>query len=224
MHLREYFKAILSDWVARMSGPASVALAFSAAYFDYVVKHGRAVLWVAAGVCFVITCYRVWAREFENNEKLELRLTPTLEVLFGSEEPFVQVREASEHPNTVTYLGIQIHNAGGSTAQRVRVEVEGFREPKDIRRKLSFWQPSVHQSGLSLDPDEKRGIMLFKAEAGKDVRVINPDVPLVTGQHNLAIRVLAKDLPARVAKATLEVEEKGVARLTPVQCRALSQI
>src|SRR2546430_8585447 len=122
-----------------MSGPASVGLAFSAAYFDYIVKHGRAVLWIAAGLCFVITSYRVWAQEHIKNRNLESRLTPTLEVLFGSDEPFVQVRESPEHDATVTYHGIQIHNAGGSTAQRVRVEVEGFREPKGTVRKLFFF-------------------------------------------------------------------------------------
>ncbi len=107
MHMREYFRAILKDWVARMSGPASVGLAFSAAYFDYIVKHGRAVLWIAAGLCFVITSYRVWAQEHSKNRNLESRLTPTLEVLFGSDEPFVQVRESPKHNATVTYHGIQ---------------------------------------------------------------------------------------------------------------------
>ena len=59
--------------------------------------------------------------------------------------------------------------------------------------------------------------MLFKAELGKDVRIINPDVPLLLGEHDLTIRVLAMDQPARVAKATLEIEEGGLARLTPLQ-------
>jgi len=221
MHLLEYFRAIYRDWVALMSGLASIVLAFFASYFGYIIMHAKAALWIAAGLCFVITSYRVWAREHSQitklaikNEELKLRLTPTLEVLFGTDKPFVDVREFPENNVTVTYHGIQIHNAGETTAHRVRVEVEGFREPKGIFRKLSFWQPGVHQSELSLDPDEKRGILLFKAEPGEDVRVIHPDVPLETGRHDLIIRVLARDLPARVAKAILEVSDLGTAKLS----------
>jgi hypothetical protein len=121
-----------------------------------------------------------------------------------------------EHHTTITYHGFQIHNTGGSTAHRVRVEVEGFREPNGVFRKLSFFQRTIHQSGVSLDPNEKKGLLPFQAEVGKDVRVINPEVPLVVGSHELTIRVLATDMPAEVARAVLEVSDKGTAKLSPV--------
>jgi hypothetical protein len=46
-----------------MSGPASIILAFLAAYFEFIVKHGLAVLWVAAAACLLLTSYRIWSKE-----------------------------------------------------------------------------------------------------------------------------------------------------------------
>jgi hypothetical protein len=61
--LIEYIRAVNKDWIARMSGPAAVILAFLGVYLDYIAKHGRAALWIAAAICFVITSYRVWGNE-----------------------------------------------------------------------------------------------------------------------------------------------------------------
>ena len=61
--LKEYFAALWADWVARMSGIASVILAFLAAYLEFIVKHGKAVLWVTAALCLIIASYRIWAKE-----------------------------------------------------------------------------------------------------------------------------------------------------------------
>jgi hypothetical protein len=47
-----------------MSGIASVIVAFFAAYFPpESVAAGRTILWVSAVVCFVVSSYRVWAKE-----------------------------------------------------------------------------------------------------------------------------------------------------------------
>lgn len=61
--LKKYFAAVWADWVARMSGIASIILAFLAAYFEFIVKHGKAVLWITAALCFIIASYRIWAKE-----------------------------------------------------------------------------------------------------------------------------------------------------------------
>lgn len=58
--------------------------------------------------------------------------------------------------------------------------------------------------------------MLFRSQKGKGARVINPDVPLITGEHSLTIRVLARDLPAQETKALFKVNRDGAATLTPV--------
>jgi hypothetical protein len=61
--LGKYLAALWSDWVARMSGVASVILAFLAAYLEFIVKNGRVALWATAAVCFVVASYRIWAKE-----------------------------------------------------------------------------------------------------------------------------------------------------------------
>ncbi len=38
-----------------MSGAASVILAFSAAYFEFIIRNGKAALWVTAAICFIVT-------------------------------------------------------------------------------------------------------------------------------------------------------------------------
>lgn len=61
--LKEYFAALWADWVARMSGAASIILAFLAAYFEFIVQHGKAALWVTAAICFIIASYRIWVKK-----------------------------------------------------------------------------------------------------------------------------------------------------------------
>ncbi len=53
--LKKYLAALWADWVARMSGAASVILAFSAAYFEFIIRNGKAALWVTAAICFIVT-------------------------------------------------------------------------------------------------------------------------------------------------------------------------
>ena len=64
MFIREYAASLWADWVALMSGLASVALAFWAAYLPPAnVQAGRTLLWITAVLCFVVASYRIWARE-----------------------------------------------------------------------------------------------------------------------------------------------------------------
>jgi len=65
MLIRQYLAALWADWVARMSGIASIILAFLAAYLEFIVKHGKASLWVTAAICFCVASYRIWASERE---------------------------------------------------------------------------------------------------------------------------------------------------------------
>jgi hypothetical protein len=67
---RDYFAALWGDWVARMSGAASILLAFLATYWEFVVKHGKVTLWIASAVCFAIASYRIWAKERRLLEEL----------------------------------------------------------------------------------------------------------------------------------------------------------
>jgi len=76
--LRKYLASLWADWVARMSGVASVILAFLAAYLEFIVKHGKAALWVTAAICFVIASYRIWAKEHQALEAKQAELDAVL--------------------------------------------------------------------------------------------------------------------------------------------------
>jgi hypothetical protein len=76
--LRKYLAALWADWVARMSGAASVLLAFLAAYLEFVIKNGKAALWVTAAVCFIIASYRIWAAEHKKASEATAQLEATV--------------------------------------------------------------------------------------------------------------------------------------------------
>jgi hypothetical protein len=64
MYLKEYFKALIHDWIAIMSGIASIILAFWVAYFPpTTAAAGRTLLWLTAVICFVLSSYRIWLKE-----------------------------------------------------------------------------------------------------------------------------------------------------------------
>lgn len=70
MRIREYIAALWTDWLVLMSGIASVALAFWAAYFPPTnIQAGRTLLWISAVICFAFASYRIWTRERDEREK-----------------------------------------------------------------------------------------------------------------------------------------------------------
>jgi|SRR5208283_2715369 len=78
MRLQKFITAIASDWLARMSGPLTVPFTIAALFVssaDY-----RRLFAVLAILAVLVTCYRVWAREYDRaeieiakNEKPEIR-------------------------------------------------------------------------------------------------------------------------------------------------------
>lgn len=213
MRAFEYIRAVYKDWVALMSGIASLSLGFLATFTEYAIRHARALLGIAAALCFVITSYRVWAQERRKVEGLKSKLKPTLEVLFGTEPPFIQSHKTSRN-ETITHYGVQIQNSGASTAKRIRVQIEGFRGPS-LARSISFFEPSRMRQEVSLDPGEKKGIQFVQTAAdGLAYLIQNNSAPLELGTHDLTIRVLAQDIPASEAKAVLAVKE-GAVELKP---------
>jgi hypothetical protein len=63
MYLKGFFSTLLKDWVALMSGGASIVAAFLAAYFQIVADNPKSLLWAVSGICLVMTTYRVWVDE-----------------------------------------------------------------------------------------------------------------------------------------------------------------
>jgi len=64
--LKKFLSAIMSDWLARMSGPLTVP--FTIAGFLLPSVPGRALFTILAVVAALVTCYRVWAKEYERAE------------------------------------------------------------------------------------------------------------------------------------------------------------
>jgi len=71
-NLAAFIKAIYRDWVARMSGGASILLTVLATVLPTKVPHW--VFWIAASLCLLVACFRAWSAEHEACEALEKRI------------------------------------------------------------------------------------------------------------------------------------------------------
>ena len=72
LFIGKFFQSFTVDWVAWMSGGASVALATWAAVWPTPLPSWA--FWVAAGLCLVLASYRIWRKEYENCRKLQEKL------------------------------------------------------------------------------------------------------------------------------------------------------
>lgn len=62
----QYFVSLYEDWVARMSGIASVTLAILALVWPHYfsdIHHLRAAMWIAAAACLILASFRIWLHE-----------------------------------------------------------------------------------------------------------------------------------------------------------------
>ncbi len=65
MHIRKFLTAIGEDWLARMSGPLTVPFTIGA----FFVPAWYRVIFACLAICAaIVTCYRVWATEYERAE------------------------------------------------------------------------------------------------------------------------------------------------------------
>src|SRR3982751_6872206 len=89
-HIERFTSTIWSDWIALLSGIASVVLAFLGELARNSVALGKS-LWVAAAACVIVAAFRAWRKERLRVEELERRFQPKLELVFAQDEkPFVQ--------------------------------------------------------------------------------------------------------------------------------------
>src|SRR5882672_5799957 len=75
--LTRYVAILFIGWITLLSKISSLPLGICAAYFPPTTSQvGRLILWISALVCFVITSYRLWARERKRvNELLDEQRT-----------------------------------------------------------------------------------------------------------------------------------------------------
>lgn len=80
MFIREFFAALYRDWIATVSGLASVVLAVWAALFSPQSATLRRSLWIAFAVCLFIASYRIWVAAHKKYlEEKERNVKPQLE-------------------------------------------------------------------------------------------------------------------------------------------------
>jgi hypothetical protein len=125
MFVREYARALWEDWVALMSGVASVVFAVWAAYFPPAdVFAARTLLWVAAVLCFLVSSYRIWANEHRKLlEETERHTSPNPTGRIGE----VYIEDTGTERQEESYLVIQVfvenHGATPVTLQQYDLEI-----------------------------------------------------------------------------------------------------
>ncbi len=65
MHFGRFFAAWLEDWIALMSGIASIGLLFWATIWPPPQDQAKAIVFAVSAICFVIGSYRIWAKEHQ---------------------------------------------------------------------------------------------------------------------------------------------------------------
>lgn len=59
----EFIKAWAEDWTGRMSGFASIVLAFWVAFFPPTIDEARWLLLATAAACFILGSYHIWTKQ-----------------------------------------------------------------------------------------------------------------------------------------------------------------
>jgi hypothetical protein len=72
MEIRRFLVAVWSDWLARMSGPLTVPFTIAAFFVPSAVY--RVLFATLAVVAALLTCYRIWAKEYERAESVTSKL------------------------------------------------------------------------------------------------------------------------------------------------------
>lgn len=130
LHIHKYLAALWKDWVALMSGVASIILAFWAAFFPPPdITAGRMLLFICAIVCFLLASYRIWVNEYSYALKLE-------DILEEERKPRVSVVHFDYQPHFIVskmingrhyrILRVRVKNDGGTFLYSLRVQVKMF--------------------------------------------------------------------------------------------------
>ena len=114
--IQDFARAMLGDWLARMSGPLSVPTAILGLWLGNDVA--KVAFTFTAFVCFWVTAYRVWRPEREAATSLRERLDPRIQ--------FIQIHQRSEmYANGINRIfDIEIQNTSAESIGAVPVASE----------------------------------------------------------------------------------------------------
>jgi hypothetical protein len=149
MHLREYACAIYKDWVARMSGPASILLAFWAAYFPPARPVLQATLWLAAVLCFIFASYRIWVKEHNSLLAKQYELDMLLDTRAKRKSISEQLSELFREGDKILTNCVEVHVLNLDKLEAWNVETERF-----IRENLgnAYAVRLLSKSGIKVYP------------------------------------------------------------------------
>jgi hypothetical protein len=113
--VEQYFAAIWSDWIARMSGIASLIFTILGVYSDTFVgipgaNRARLFLWASAILCFLVANYRIWLDEHKKRVAGEPKFSMTIESMHYEFQP--------TNDKTVIIVAIYLLNQGAASITR----------------------------------------------------------------------------------------------------------
>jgi hypothetical protein len=117
--LTGFLNSWTSDWIGKMSGGASIILAFLAAYGPQTTGYLKLILWVASLLCFVAGSYHVWKKEHLQKEAQSKQID-----LLHSKRPVFRVKSTSTENRAERKIHIlEIENVGDDAAEDVLISI-----------------------------------------------------------------------------------------------------
>ena len=115
MILRKFFTAVCRDWIALVTGVASVPLIVLAFWVD--TPTNRIAWFISALVCFIAASYRVWANEYRRAESA-VALKPRPYVTIDGYEAYYAEHETGEER---LIEKLRVVNRGGGAALSIEI-------------------------------------------------------------------------------------------------------
>lgn len=170
------------DWLARMSGPASVPAAALGLWLSGNAAKTAFVL--TAFVCLWVTAYRVWRPERAAREALQARLTPHLEITYNS-----SIRRCNDIVNfsdgsRSKCFRLQIEN----TSEAPIYNCDGWLKNIDKMPQLSpaklFWIGTIGSMTEDLPPEVPRYLQVLRVTENNEVIVATQMEAWPLGESN----------------------------------------
>jgi hypothetical protein len=142
-----FAKKLKSNWIALVSGPASVLLLYWGSVFPNPVP--AVVIWTAGYICLVIAAWSIWRNKDQELKVTRERLGSEMQALRERLKAKVEIQRQAEiaPSNGAWYCRIRVKNLG-SVACRFRVELKAS-DPPIPEVSLPLLLELTHQPGES---------------------------------------------------------------------------
>jgi hypothetical protein len=146
--LKEYFSALFHGWVGKMSGPASVILAFLPLLWPRLFGQSTILIraiWIAALICFLIANYSAWKYE---RDKYEAEVAKNVVPLIKGKITHLQFvgvrtegveRDEKFYVSSTVSLGVYLCNHNAQETNLQDVILDGSRLSPPVRFGAVTW-------------------------------------------------------------------------------------